>query len=137
LNELSRVNGNIADLDQDKYCLRGLEEIQRKRNNKKVKERVKNTIQSVLEMQRHQRLMGILDPKGIQVFACACSKKAREQALLLAKIDRKIEAPSPFEFNEKKEEQGIRTPRRDESKVWNSNNKGGFIWKQISSAKSA
>jgi hypothetical protein len=86
---LRRFNGIADFLDQDLYCLRGLEGIDEKGSTKKTMSRTHNIIQSVLEFQQYQRSMGIHDRKGIQVHASACSKKSRDRALYLAKMDEK------------------------------------------------
>jgi hypothetical protein len=84
---LRKLNG-ISDLhDQELYCLRGLEGFDEKGSVKKTMLRIQNITQSILDFQQHQRFMGIHDPKGIQVHASACSKKSRDRALTLAKMD--------------------------------------------------
>jgi hypothetical protein len=86
---LRRFNGIADYLDQELFCLRGLEGIDEKGSTKRTISRIHNIVQSVLEFQQHQRSMGIRDPKGIQVYASACSRKSRERAMLLAKMDEK------------------------------------------------
>ena len=51
--------------------------------------RTRDLIQGVLEEQCNQRQMGITDPKGLQVRASACSKQARQRALLAGQNDEK------------------------------------------------
>eukprot|EP00543_Licmophora_paradoxa_P008821 CAMPEP_0202459696 /NCGR_PEP_ID=MMETSP1360-20130828/37781_1 /ASSEMBLY_ACC=CAM_ASM_000848 /TAXON_ID=515479 /ORGANISM="Licmophora paradoxa, Strain CCMP2313" /LENGTH=122 /DNA_ID=CAMNT_0049080913 /DNA_START=179 /DNA_END=547 /DNA_ORIENTATION=- len=71
-------------------------------------------IQVILEEQGKQRKMGITDPHGLQVLSRACSKQARERALLLGAQDeqdaKKIAAQRPREHQK-------RTRRRRRSTV--------------------
>jgi len=80
---------NPSALDDNEHCLRGLEDLQRNGSLQDKKMRTRNLIQLVLEEQCNQRQMGITDPKGLQVRASHCSKRARQRALLAGKHDEK------------------------------------------------
>jgi hypothetical protein len=89
LKALKKAGFNATALDEDVYCLRGLEDLQKHGGVREKKSRTQSLIQGVLDEQFNQRQMGITDPKGLQVLASACSKQARERALFAAKNDEK------------------------------------------------
>lgn len=87
LRALKGADWNPAALDQSEHCLRGLEDLQKRGGIKEKKNRTRSLIQGVLDEQFNQRQMGIQDPKGLRMLASACSKQARERALLTGKKD--------------------------------------------------
>ena len=72
---------------EDTFCFRGLEDWGHTGAMKDKKSRVKNIIQGILDEQANQTNMRINDPKGLQVLSCACSKYAKERALILGRKD--------------------------------------------------
>jgi hypothetical protein len=76
-----RAAQDPSDLDQDEYCLRGLEK-------KMLNKLPPNFVKRVLALQAKQWQCGIKDPgTGLQLFSEACSKWARKRATQLAAED--------------------------------------------------
>eukprot|EP00543_Licmophora_paradoxa_P001685 CAMPEP_0202447896 /NCGR_PEP_ID=MMETSP1360-20130828/6661_1 /ASSEMBLY_ACC=CAM_ASM_000848 /TAXON_ID=515479 /ORGANISM="Licmophora paradoxa, Strain CCMP2313" /LENGTH=267 /DNA_ID=CAMNT_0049065193 /DNA_START=76 /DNA_END=879 /DNA_ORIENTATION=+ len=78
-------NGEAEAPDEEEYCLRGLEDNITGLREKRL--RITNYIQGILSEQNRQRTMGVSDPRGLQVLSRACSKQARQDALLVGKND--------------------------------------------------
>jgi hypothetical protein len=77
----------MALLNDEEICIRGLEDWGNPGGINEKRSRVVNIIHTILEEQANQKCMGISDPKGLQVLSSACSKHAKERALLLGRKD--------------------------------------------------
>jgi hypothetical protein len=76
-----RASQDASGLDQEEFCLRGLEK-------KMLKKPPPNFVKRVLALQAKQRQSAIKDPAtGLQLFSEACSKWAKKRATQLAAED--------------------------------------------------
>lgn len=81
---------NTTPLDLDKHCLRGIETGISGDLNKRRKVRIRTTLQSVLEQQRRQRMVGASDPLALADVSLQCSQDARESAVSVGQLDSKL-----------------------------------------------
>ncbi len=108
--ELKNLNGQMAQLNEDEYCLRGLEDAccevfvtveERIINSKSTQDFVLR----VLEEQMSQRILGIKDPVGIKLCSKYNSQEARKRAMYLAKCDEKDAIEYVFMSKESRREE--------------------------------
>jgi hypothetical protein len=77
----------MALLNDEEFSIRGLEDWGNPGfvNDNRIK--VYNIIHTILDEQANQKKMGISDPKGLQVLSSACTRHAKERALLMGRND--------------------------------------------------
>eukprot|EP00543_Licmophora_paradoxa_P007469 CAMPEP_0202450684 /NCGR_PEP_ID=MMETSP1360-20130828/9265_1 /ASSEMBLY_ACC=CAM_ASM_000848 /TAXON_ID=515479 /ORGANISM="Licmophora paradoxa, Strain CCMP2313" /LENGTH=178 /DNA_ID=CAMNT_0049069047 /DNA_START=20 /DNA_END=556 /DNA_ORIENTATION=+ len=93
---LRKVHGNIATLNPEKYCLRGLETKLCRRYSNETKAKQAAVVRMVLELQNEQKASGKSNPEELKMFSMMCSKLSRDQAAELGVMDAKI-ASTPTE----------------------------------------
>eukprot|EP00540_Astrosyne_radiata_P008389 CAMPEP_0116844392 /NCGR_PEP_ID=MMETSP0418-20121206/12658_1 /TAXON_ID=1158023 /ORGANISM="Astrosyne radiata, Strain 13vi08-1A" /LENGTH=242 /DNA_ID=CAMNT_0004475331 /DNA_START=72 /DNA_END=803 /DNA_ORIENTATION=+ len=87
IQALRKAGDDVAALDEDKYCLRGLEDYSPRGGQKERKERTFAVVNGILEEQHKQRTIGIYDPLLLQALACACSRPSKHKALMMGTKD--------------------------------------------------
>jgi hypothetical protein len=87
LMNVDAVKGDLAKVDGNKYCLRGLEDQIAPRVYYLRRKRKKSLIQMVLRQQDLHRQMGISNPQKLHTICEMYSKHSKYWALKLATLD--------------------------------------------------
>jgi hypothetical protein len=90
LNALKQAQGNLAHLDADKHCIRGLEAHVSSSILQLRKMRIYSTVKVVLDQQRVQRHQGISDPNMLSAVSMMFSSRSRQHALSMGSLDNSL-----------------------------------------------
>jgi hypothetical protein len=87
LKTLKKDHGAISLMDEETFCLRGLERCQSSSMERLLQTQRKCLLESILEEQDKQRRLGVNDQQGFLQVSFHQSKRAVDRALTLAALD--------------------------------------------------
>ena len=87
---LRQAQGQLCQLDPQRYCIRGLEAHVNNQILQLRQTRIRSTVQVVLDQQRSQRMHGMKDENMIGAVSMMFSRQSRQHALSMGALDQSL-----------------------------------------------